>query len=228
MKLRGKKPKSGKKTKDKAKKERGRFRKNKKKTDDKVVDRKHRYINLEASSCLCETNIANYRKLKCNDMSAPYDEEKCPDLWQKINNDQAASLCPVDPSQGPCGVPNHLDMYGLGETRGMEFELYGSGKEFNIGNLKVTGLKNYPGLEEWIKEVSKNITVVDGTRFIRWKGVIPDDIGKLIRHNCETLKFTVEDEGSGTSVEFKGLTFGVVHKTGGRRRRLLQNSQMSC
>ena len=81
-------------------------------------------------------------------------------LWQEINNDQAASKCPVDPSQGRCGVPNHLDMYGLGATNGIEFELFDSGQE--TGAIKVNGLgKNYPGLEKWIKKsLAKNIKTV--------------------------------------------------------------------
>ena len=113
-------------------------------------------------------------------------------------------------------------MYGLGATNGMEFPLFGSGK-----GIKVNGLMNHPSLENWImKRASKNITVDKNARIIRWEGVIPGNISKLIRDNCETLEFSVEI-GRKTLVVFKGLTFE-VHRKRGNRRMLLQNSLSSC
>ena len=98
-----------------------------------------------------------------------------------------------------------------------------------IDSIKIEIYFIYTLLEKWIKEnVSKDSLEVHRRgmkKFVRWEGRIPRHIGKLIRDNCETLEFSIERGGA--SVEFKGLTFGVGHRTGGSRRRLLGGAYVS-
>eukprot|EP00944_MAST-04C_sp_MAST-4C-sp1_P001061 g1061.t1 len=196
-----------------------------------IVEGKRPFSSFEASSCLCVEKKNEFDDLQCNYIlkTKGTDAEQCTKLWQEINNNQGASKCPVDPSQGPCGIPNHLDMYGSGAINGMEFEMFGSGED--TGNVTVKGLEQekYTFLKKWIEtEVAKNIQEVSRQgkeNFLRWNGMIPKEISKVIRDNCKTLKFSIER--GGTLVEFKGLTFE-VRKIDDNRRRLLSYSRRSC
>ena len=79
-------------------------------------------------------------------------------------------------------------------------------------------------LKTWVNGMEKrHETRVENGKVV-WNGVIPKNIGKIIRDNCETLKWSVEM--GGTSVDFNGLTFTSRGKS--RRRKLLQESKGGC
>jgi hypothetical protein len=211
--------------------------------------------NFDAALCLChettgrfndESCAATLKKCADNNECAdthvlymPDGVKSCIKLWQQLNNGQAASLCPVDPSQAnyanqakaTCGIPKHLDLYGDGFRSGMAFKL---DSEMDAEKIKdivinvetigdgVDGVDAFKNFTKWTKGIQNNVRVNKG--IVEWDGIIPKDIGKFIRDNCETLKWSVAM--GGTSVSFDGLTFQPNMKS--RRRKLLQTSLDSC
>ena len=77
----------------------------------------------------------------------------------------------------------------------------------------------------WVKDtVRENAKVVDGVMV--WEDTIPKVHGKYFRDHCDQLNWSVRK--AGLTVEFKGLTFGVVADGTAdavRRRRLLGRDQ---
>jgi hypothetical protein len=204
-----------------------------------VINKKKTFGNFGASFCLYKEKvvqeyISNDCVSKMRDFKLGGDET-CILLWQQLGNDQAASLRPVDSLQGTCGIPKHLEMYGQKDMYGQDIK---SGMEFQMddkvdANMPIK-FKITSGTEVKDEQITKLKTWVNGmekrheTRVengkVVWNGVIPEHIGKIIRDNCETLKWSVEK--GGTSVNFNGLTFASGGKS--RRRRLLKRRAGNC
>jgi hypothetical protein len=197
------------------------FGTNKKDSCKKAWNHWNTYGKKENRNPTCGTKRSKRRLLK---------EKKCYKLWQQINNDQAASRCPVDETdqnKGTCGIPKHLDMYGQGAINGMEFQMDDAVDVTQPLAIEITSTMEKgetAQLEKWINDRKKEICVKNGN-IVVWKGKIPDKISQFIRDNCNRLKFTVKMGDA--VVDFDGLTFRP--KPGkSRRRRLLRQSQSAC
>ena len=89
------------------------------------------------------------------------DEKKrkqCVKLWQRINTDQAASVCPIDPNKGRCGVPNHVDLYGEGIKNAMEVPLFHKVKPEDVKEIKIhveEGFEGFATLKNWMTCIEK-------------------------------------------------------------------------
>eukprot|EP00942_MAST-04A_sp_MAST-4A-sp1_P014825 g14825.t1 len=185
----------------------------------RVIKKKKTFGNFGASFCLYEEKEQEYKSKGCDSKlrdSKSDEKEKCILLWQQINNDQAASLRPVDPSQGTCGIPNHLDMYGQKDMygknikSGMEFQMDDKLDENKPIKIKITSSAEVKDeitnkLKTWVNGIKKRNEIRVENGKVVWNGVIPKHIGKIIRDNCETLKWSVKM--GGTTVDFNGLTF---------------------
>jgi hypothetical protein len=203
-----------------------------------VIKKKKTFGNFGASFCLYEEIEQEYQSKGCDSKlrdSKSDEKEKCISLWQQLGNDQAASLRPVDPSQGTCGIPNHLDMYGQKDmygkkiTSGMEFQMDDKLDENKPIKIKITSSAEVKDeitnkLKTWVNGIKKRNEIHVKNGKVVWNGVIPKHIGKIIRDNCETLKWSVKM--GGTIVDFNGLTFTLGGKS--RRRRVLQESASAC
>ena len=204
-----------------------------------VINKKKTFGNFGASFCVYKEKVVKeYISNDCDSKlrdSKSGEKEKCILLWQQLGNDQVASLHPVDPSQGTCGIPKHLEMYGLTDmdgkniTSGMEFQMddtLDANKPIKIEITSSDEVKDeqITELKTWVNGIKKRNEIRVENGKVVWNGVIPKHIGKIIRDNCETLKWSVEM--GGTIVDFNGLTFTSGGKS--RRRRLLQESKDGC
>ena len=194
---------------------------------------------FDAAVCRCGKKMRHYYSLGCENRES----DQCVKLLRELDSKSPACVCPVDPSTpGTCGVPVHLDLYTGKRVNGLQvpmpissagddtdFLQLGSSTSMDSMNdeVEVQGLDEDEALQSWVKDtVRENAKVVDGVMV--WEDTIPKEHGKYFRDHCDQLNWSVRK--AGLTVEFKGLTFGVVADGSAdavRRRRLLGRNQNS-
>jgi hypothetical protein len=191
---------------------------------------KYPLANLASASCLCEAYKAAYLKNDCEnvpEITNGVDEKTlvCTQLWQNIKNEEEASLCPVDPKEGTCGIPVNLDLFGKKFMNGIEVvrQTSGSADPAAITFKLDSDEEGANVFKEWLETTARKDIKAKNGKFV-WNGEIPEDVGAFLRRSCGSLKWSAETNGA--RIEFDGLTFRAAG--GGRRRRLLQARHSSC
>ena len=191
---------------------------------------KYPLANLASASCLCEAYKAAYLKNDCEnvpEITNGVDEKTlvCTQLWQNIKSEEEASVCPVDPKEGTCGIPVNLDLFGKKFMNGIEVvrQTSGSADPAAITFKLDSDEEGANVFKEWLETTARKDIKAENGKFV-WNGEIPEDVGAFLRRSCGSLKWSAETNGA--RIEFDGLTFRAAG--GGRRRRLLQQRRGSC
>ena len=157
----------------------------------------------------------------------------------EINLKRRECVCPVDPQEGSCGIPLHLDLYTGKRVNGLQVPMpissagddanfleVGSSSSIN-DEVDVQGLdaNEHKTLKKWVEGTVREKAKVVGGAMV-WEDTIPKEHGQYIRDHCDQLDWSVRK--AGLTVAFKGLTYGVAAEgtaESTRRRRLLGRSQ---
>lgn len=212
---------------------------------------KEDFGQMNAALCLCGKQLKAYERFKCksvlNGLFKPShysikELKSCYEHYRKLNQKDAACLCPVNPSIGPCGVPVHLDLYSGKKLNAIDIEIPKACQNLNVSteNVEIKGLKKFRQFEDYIRTtVKSHVRVADMT--VAWEDKIPRALGKIARDNCEDLAWSVDIGHGALVINFKGLGMSVAGtckskekknrgrallESSRRNRRLLQYAQV--
>lgn len=180
--------------------------------------------NAADAMCLCGLTLRYFEKNKCNKISnkSLSDHVKyCAQLYRRLDGKKPQCVCPVDPTvnDGTCGVPMHLDLYGLGKKNGIIIDAsvkeevllldLHQGNETSgnktipmenkctesveiFGLEKFTHLKGYKMVSKWVNHTATVNAELFQSSYIRWEDTIPKKVGEFILEHCADLKWGVK------------------------------------
>ena len=192
------------------------------------------FVTLDISTCMCAEKFEAYHRLDCR--SKTQNLEQCVRLWQELDRKSPACKCPVDASEGTCGIPLHFDLYGQEHINGVKVPI-NSNVPFDERIVTVTIHQKSDGVDSraltrFIEDsVTDNIRR-DGNTLV-WEDMIDGGVGTEIRKSCASMKWSIDIGHGAVVMHVDGLTYGFTgtatnHGRGGRRRLLGRGSYSGC
>jgi hypothetical protein len=159
---------------------------------------------------------------------------ECYGLYLQLSSASPECVCPVDGSQGGCGVPLSVKLDGKGKS-GFQVIPSSSAKMrrrlLTMGNDKVTSSGLTGAVKSWVESSVKNYAKLSPDGVIVWEDRIPQAHGVFFSKTCDSLKWSVTKTIGGQvyKVDFAGLSYCAEDacREGGRRRRLLNRGTRS-
>jgi len=195
---------------------------------------KQQFVTLDVSTCMCAEKFEAYHRLDCQ--SKTENLEQCVKLWQELDRKSPACKCPVDASEGTCGIPLHFDLYGQKHINGVEVPI-NSNAQFDEKFVRVTIHQESDGVDSraltrFIEGSVKDNIRRDGNTLV-WEDMIDRDVGTDIRKSCASMKWSIDIGHGAVVMHVDGLTYGITgtatsYGRAGRRRLLARGSTSGC